>query len=195
MSAHFDQTIQDMGNSLKETSRTIDNCLDTARCGSIGKKRKTLEDKKYNILKEVLDGIEEQYNDINNECKSNHSACDEIREFEINKMLLDSPFTSSGDTTFLLQRFQICMHYLAKDWDEWVNSKRSPKEYGYHRFMLTYYSDSKTEKDRYCARIYNRKLDPDRRLVSITVPKSDAYFDYTPSLHKIDNYIGRRIRL
>lgn len=145
-------------------------------------------------LVESVKCITKQYKDINEDCQNNKKATEEMERYNLIGMLKNSPFTSYQDSAFFLQRFQICLHSLSYAWDNWIIENSDENKNSSHRFLLTYGTEKRDNEYEYIARIYNKELGPDRRLISIIVPRDNYHIDYMPILHEMGHYIGGRNR-
>lgn len=157
------------------------------------------DQKLYEYLELSLDETINQYRSIHNESltiqnkKKSQSAIAEERDFDIFDLLENSTYAKIIKYSYNLHHFQVCMHLLSIDWDDWVNKNRNHGDQGKHRFFLINAKDKKNTT--YEAQVFNRALDPDNRLIAITVPGKAGKIQFAPILHEMGHYIGGRSRV
>ena len=180
----------------KKTHEGLNTVIDRIK-SNFSPSKYTSDQKLYEYLGQSLDATANQYRCIHNESLSvqnpqnSKAAIAEERDFDIFELLDNSVYVKNVQYSYNLYHFQVCMHLLSIDWDDWVNKNRDHNVQGMHRFFLINASDNDYI---YEARVFNRVLDPDNRLIAITIPDKAAKIQFAPILHEMGHYIGGRSR-
>lgn len=138
---------------------------------------------------DMLDEVCLQYSLICAE-DNNQEFVGEIRRFQFEGLLRNSPFKDGVVSAKTLLYFQKLIHQFAKTWDQLVN-KDTGRD-GSHIYFLTYITDYKDTK--VIAKEFNRFGKTDRKLIAITIPENTRRINYLPFLHEMGHFIGGRNR-